>query len=332
MSLEGTRVLVTGADGFIGSHLTEALVRAGADVRAFVLYNSLGQFGWLDHSERAVREQIEIFPGDIRDPHRVKQSLVGIHTVFHLASLIAIPYSYRSPDSYVETNIRGTLNLLQASLESDVSRVIHTSTSEVYGTAAYVPMDEKHPLVGQSPYAASKIGADQMADAYHRSYGLPVVTLRPFNTYGPRQSARAIIPTIITQLANGVDSLRLGSREPVRDLTYVDDTVRAFLLAADTPELDGELINIGTGSGISIGDLADKLITLSGRKVSIATDQQRIRPTQSEVMRLVCDNSQALTKLGWNPKVSLDDGLHRTFDWLTIPENLALYKPDQYII
>ena len=332
MPLQGVHVLVTGADGFIGSHLTEALVRGGADVRAFVLYNSLGQWGWLDHTPKEIRDEIEVFPGDIRDPHRVKQSLTGVQVVFHLASLIAIPYSYRSPDSYVETNIRGTLNLLQASLEAEVSRFIHTSTSEVYGTATYIPMDEKHPVVGQSPYAATKIGADQMAEAFHRSFGLPVVTLRPFNTYGSRQSARAIIPTIITQLASGVESIYLGSREPVRDFTFVDDTVRAFLLAAEIPSLEGSLINIGSGSGISIGDLADKLIGLSGRKVSITTDSRRIRPPDSEVMRLVCDNSAALAKLGWSPKISLDQGLKTTYEWLTQPNNLAMYKPDQYMI
>lgn len=332
MSLKGVRVLVSGADGFIGSHLTEALVRGGAEVSAFVLYNSVGQWGWLDHFPKEISDEIEVFPGDIRDLHRVKQALTGVQVVFHLASLIAIPYSYRSPDSYVETNVRGTLNLLQASLDAEVSRFIHTSTSEVYGTAAYVPMDEKHPVVGQSPYAATKIGADQMAEAFHRSYGLPVVTLRPFNTYGPRQSARAIIPTIITQLASGAESIYLGSREPVRDFTFVDDTVRAFLLAAETASLEGSLINIGSGSGISIGDLADKLIGLSGRKVSITTDSQRIRPPESEVMRLVCDHRLAQVKLGWSPLISLDEGLRSTYEWLTRPDHLAMYKPDRYMI
>ncbi len=332
MSLHGRRILITGADGFIGSHLTEAMVQAGAEVRAFVLYNSLGQTGWLDQIPKAIRQEIEIFSGDIRDAHRVSQAMTGIETVCHLASLIAIPYSYRSPDSYVETNIRGTLNLVQSALDAEVTSFIHTSTSEVYGTAAYVPMDEKHPVIGQSPYAATKIGADQMVEAYHRSFGLPTVTLRPFNTYGPRQSARAIIPTIMTQIIAGASSIHLGSRDPIRDFTFVEDTVRGFLLAAQTDALEGSVTNIGAGSGISIGDLAEKIIKMSGKPVSIESDEQRVRPPESEVMRLVCDNQAALTRLGWSPQVSLDDGLRRTYEWLSRPENIAWYKPDQYML
>lgn len=332
MSLKGKRILVTGADGFIGSHLTEALVRAGAEVRAFVLYNSLGRTGWLEDSPHEIQHEIEIFAGDIRDAHRVSQAMTGIEIVCHLASLIAIPYSYRSPDSYVETNIRGTLNLLQCAIDAEVTRFIHTSTSEVYGTANYVPMDEAHPVIGQSPYAATKIGADQMAEAFHRSYGLPVVTLRPFNTYGPRQSARAIIPTIMTQILSGTESIQLGSREPVRDFTFVEDTVRAFVLAAQTEGLEGTLTNVGSGTGVTIGELADMIIGMSGRDVEIVTDEQRIRPSGSEVMKLICSNQAALTRLGWSPRMSLQDGLKKTYLWLSRPENLALYKPNQYML
>lgn len=332
MGLAGERILITGADGFIGSHLTEALVRAGAHVRAFVLYNSLGYWGWLEQAPPEVKAEIEIFPGDVRDLHRVKQAMVGIETVFHLASLIAIPYSYRSPDSYVETNVRGTLHVLQAALDADIKRFVHTSTSEVYGTAQYVPIDEKHPLSAQSPYAATKIGADQMADAFFRSYGLPVTTVRPFNTYGPRQSARAIIPTIIAQLLEGAADLKLGSLEPVRDFTFVADLVQGYLLVGEADNIEGRLVQFGYGSGVSMGELAQRLIALTGSQARIITDSRRIRPAESEVLQLVCNNSQAKELLGWQPQISLDDGLARTIEWFRNAQNMAFYKPEQYAI
>jgi len=319
------KVLVTGAGGFIGSHLTERLVELGADVRAMVHYNSLGSWGWLDQSP--VKDSIQVVSGDIADQGTVRQALAGREIVFHLAALIAIPYSYTAPASYVRTNVSGTLNVLEVARELNLERVIHTSTSEVYGTARQVPISEQHPLQGQSPYSASKIGADKLAEAYACSFELPVVTVRPFNTFGPRQSARAVIPTIITQcLAR--DTVRLGNLSPTRDLNYVANTVEGFIRAAMVPEAIGRTINVGSGQEISVGDLAKKIIELVGRPVTIETDEQRLRPEKSEVDRLLADNTQARNVLGWEPLVSFDEGLQRTIDWMR--EHLARYRPDIY--
>ena len=284
---------MTGADGFIGSHLVEKLVTDGASVRAFVMYNSLGYRGWLDFIPDRIADQIEFFAGDVRDPFRVRNALEGIDTVFHLASLIAIPYSYQAAKSYVATNVTGTLNLLQAARDAGVSRFVHTSTSEVYGTAQYVPIDEKHPLVGQSPYAASKIGADQMAQSFYTSFALPVATIRPFNTYGPRQSARAVIPAIICQIAAGHSEIKLGSLTPTRDFTFVADIADAFVALAECDEAVGETTNIGSGREISIGDLARTISELMGVNTSVVCDNERVRPVNSEVDRLMCDNAKA---------------------------------------
>ena len=320
-------MLVTGAGGFIGSHLTERLVQAGARTRALVHYNALGTWGWLDHSPH--REAIDVIAGDITDYHSVRAAAQGVEVVFHLAALIAIPYSYQAPDLYVKTNIQGTLNILQAGRELGTARIIHTSTSEVYGTARYVPIDEQHPLQGQSPYAASKIGADKLAEAFHRSYGTPVVTVRPFNTFGPRQSARAVIPAIITQCLTG-DTVRLGNLHPTRDLVYVANTVDGFIKAAETPDAVGRTINLGSGREISIGDLAGLIIRLVGRDVTIATEQQRMRPEHSEVNRLLADNTLARQLLGWEPSVSLEEGLTRTIEWLR--EHMERYRPGVYAV
>lgn len=321
------RVLVTGAGGFIGSHLTERLARMGADVRALVHYNALGTWGWLDSS--SVRDEIQVIAGDICDRDCVLEAAKDVDIVFHLAALIAIPYSYHAPASYVRTNIEGTLNVLQASLKSDVKKVIHTSTSEVYGTARYVPIDEMHPLQGQSPYSAAKIGADKMVEAFHLSFGLPAVTVRPFNTFGPRQSARAVIPAITTQcLVN--DTIQLGNLHPTRDLNFVDNTVDGFLLAASTPNAVGKTINLGSGREISIGDLAQLIINLVGRPIKIEVAGQRVRPDGSEVERLLADNTRAREILGWSPKVTLEEGLAITINW--IKQNLTRYKPDVHIL
>ncbi len=320
-------MLVTGAGGFIGSHLTERLVQAGARTRALVHYNALGTWGWLDHSPH--REAIDVIAGDITDYHSVRAAVQGIEVVFHLAALIAIPYSYQAPDSYVKTNIQGTLNVLQAARELGTARIIHTSTSEVYGTARYVPIDEQHPLQGQSPYAASKIGADKLAEAFHRSYGTPVVTVRPFNTFGPRQSARAVIPAIITQCLTG-ETVRLGNLHPTRDLVYVANTVDGFIKAAEAPDAIGRTINLGSGREISIGDLAALIIRLVGRDMTITTEQQRMRPEQSEVNRLLADNTLARQLLGWEPSVSLEEGLTRTIEWLR--EHMERYRPGVYAV
>lgn len=323
----GTSVLVTGAAGFIGSHLTERLVSEGARVRALVRYNSAGSWGWLERSP--IVGQIEVMAGDLRDRDSIRQAMLGATYVFHLGALIGIPYSYIAPESYVQTNVVGTLNVLQAARELGVERVVVTSTSEVYGTAQYVPIDERHPLQGQSPYSASKIAADKIAESFHRSFGLRVVTLRPFNTYGPRQSARAVIPTIVSQCLAG-DVVRLGHLEPTRDLTYVSDTVEAFLAAAERPEAVGQTINVGSGVEISIGDLARRLMGLIGRHVIIERAEARERPAASEVERLVADNTLATTLLGWQPKVSLDEGLQHTIDWLK--DHLDHYKPALYAV
>lgn len=333
MDLKRQKILVTGSDGFIGSHLTEALVRAGHDVRAFVLYNSFNSWGWLDHAAPDVRGSLDIFAGDVRDPNGMRQALQGCDLVFHLAALIAIPYSYHSPDTYVDTNIKGTLNVLQAARDQG-TRVIHTSTSEVYGTAQFVPITEDHPLQGQSPYSATKIGADQLALSFYRSFGMPVTVVRPFNTYGPRQSARAVIPTIITQLASGSRHLNLGSLHPTRDFNYVTDTVRGFIAAAQAPAAVGETINIGSNFEVSIGQTVELIGRLMGTDVDIQTDEQRLRPDKSEVERLWADNSKAERLLGWKPQYGgvegFEHGLRETIAWFTDPGNLRQYKSHVY--
>ncbi len=328
------QVLVTGADGFIGSHLTEALVRQGFKVRAFVHYNSINSWGWLDHCAEDVKGQFEVFAGDIRDPNGVKNAMTGCDAVLHLAALIGIPFSYHSPSTYVETNINGTLNVLQAARDLDVSRIIHTSTSEVYGTAQFVPITEKHPLQGQSPYSASKIAADQLAYSFYSSFNLPVITLRPFNTYGPRQSARAVIPTIITQLANKVSSIKLGATKPTRDFSFVEDTVAGFVSALNSEKGVGETINLGSNFEVSIEDTAKLIAEIMGVSVEISTDEERLRPENSEVGRLWADNSKALEILGWKPSYAglngFREGLTKSIDWFTQPENLKIYKSEIY--
>ena len=329
-----SRVLVTGADGFIGSHLVEALVRAGYTVRAFVLYNSFNSWGWLDRCAPDVKGRFEVFCGDIRDPHGVKTAMQGCDAVLHLAALIAIPYSYHSPDTYVDTNVKGTVNVLQAARELGVRRVIHTSTSEVYGTARFVPITEDHPLQGQSPYSATKIAADQMAQAFHASFDLPVVTLRPFNTYGPRQSARAVIPTIITQIAGGQRAIKLGALSPTRDFSFVGDTVAGFIAALQAAQGVGEVINLGSGFEISIGDTARCIAEVMGADIEILSDEARLRPEKSEVERLWASNAKATAALGWTPAHGGLDGfrlgLAETVAWFTQPENLRHYKADVY--
>jgi len=321
------KVLVTGAGGFIGSHLTERLVKEGAKVKAFLHYNSRNDWGLLELLPKDILDEIEIFTGDIQDPFAVGKAVSGCSIVFHLASLIAIPYSYIAPQSFVTTNVLGAVNVMEAALKEGVERVVHTSTSEVYGTAQYVPIDEKHPLQGQSPYSASKIGADKIAQSYYRSFNLPVATIRPFNTYGPRQSARAVIPTIITQVLKG-DKLKLGDLTPTRDLNFVYDTVEGFLKMACVPEAIGEVINIGSGKEISIGDLAKKIMSLIGKEVPIVTEEIRKRPKKSEVQRLLADNSKAKKLLNWQPKYTIDEGLKITIDWIS--KNLNKYKVDIY--
>jgi len=336
MDLKSRRILVTGADGFIGSHLTEALVRAGHSVRAFVLYNSFDSRGWLDRSPREIRDGLDVFAGDVRDPHGVKAAMKGCDVVLHLAALIAIPYSYHSPDAYVDTNVRGTLNVLQAARELGVQRVVHTSTSEVYGTARRVPIDEEHPLQGQSPYSATKIGADQLALSFHRSFGLPVTVLRPFNTYGPRQSARAVIPATIIQLLSGRGPIRLGALEPTRDFNYIADTVRGFVAAAASDAAVGEVVNLGSNFEISIGDTARLIAEIIGVELRIENDPQRMRPAASEVERLRADNAKAARLLGWTPEYAgvpgLRRGLAETVAWFRDPENLRGYRADVYAL
>jgi dTDP-glucose 4,6-dehydratase len=328
------RVLVTGADGFIGSHLVEALVREGVEVRAFVHYNSFNSWGWLDYCTDDVRGHFEVFPGDVRDPNGVRTAIKGCDTVLHLAALIAIPFSYQSPDSYVDTNIRGTLNVLQAARDLGVRRVVHTSTSEVYGTARTVPIREDHPLQGQSPYSATKIAADQLAYSFHCAFGTPVTILRPFNTYGPRQSARAVIPTVITQLASGRDRIRLGALHPTRDFTFVTDTARGFILAARAPGIEGRVLNLGGQFEISIRDLALMIGEVMGRPVTLEQDDARLRPAASEVERLCADASGARDLLGWSPVFAGLEGLRRglaeTAAWFTRADNLRRYKPEMY--
>jgi len=324
------KVLVTGSDGFIGSHLVEMLLKEGFDVRAFVYYNSFNSWGWLDTFPQEKLKAIEIVAGDVRDPNGMRSAVKGIDTVYHLAALIGIPFSYHSPDSYIDTNIKGTLNVLQAARDENASKVIVTSTSEVYGTARYVPIDEVHPFQGQSPYSASKIGADRIAEAFYRSFGLPVIIARPFNTYGPRQSARAIIPTIITQLLAGKKEIRLGSLHPTRDLNYVTDTCAGFLAISRCEKAIGREINIGSGREISMSDLAAMIISLIDAQARVVSDDGRIRPKDSEVERLLC-NKDLITQLtGWEPETSLEEGISRTVEWFREPGNLARYKHDIY--
>jgi dTDP-glucose 4,6-dehydratase len=321
------RVLVTGAGGFIGSHLTERVVELGARVRALVHYNALGTWGWLDYSP--IKGEMEVVAGDIRDHDSVREAMQQADIVFHLAALIAIPYSYHAPLSYVQTNVEGTLNVLQSARALNVERIVHTSTSEVYGTARYAPIDEQHPLQGQSPYSASKIGADKLVEAFHLSFGAPAVTVRPFNTFGPRQSARAVIPAIITQLLAG-DTVRLGNLHPTRDLSYVANTVDGFVSAASAPEAIGQTINLGSGQEIGIGELAQLIASLMGKAITIESEAQRVRPDGSEVDRLLADTTLAQRVLGWQPRVSLEEGLRRTIDW--IREHREQYRVGAYVL
>jgi NAD dependent epimerase/dehydratase len=324
MKLTGRRVVVTGADGFIGSHLTQALVAEGCRVTAFCYYNSFNSRGWLDAVPAETMREVHVFMGDVRDPNGVRVALTGASVVFHLAALVGIPFSYHSPDSYVDTNVKGTLNVLQAARDLGLERVATTSTSEVYGTARYVPIDELHPLQGQSPYSATKIGADKIAESFFRSFGLPVVTVRPFNTYGPRQSARAIVPTIITQLLGGANELRLGSVRPTRDLTFVTDTAQGFIAVASCDEALGREVNLGSGREISIADLAALVMELMGVDATVVSEDTRLRPAKSEVERLLSDPGLARELTGWEAKVPLRVGLTRTIEWLAA--NIERYK------
>ncbi len=322
------KVLVTGADGFIGSHLTESLLQKGYDVKAFTMYNSFNTWGWLDTLPKDELDQIEIFSGDVRDPNGVREALKGVDGVFHLAALIAIPFSYHSPDSYVDTNIKGTLNILQAARELETERIMITSTSEVYGTAQYVPIDEKHPFQGQSPYSATKIGADRLAESFYRSFNLPVSIVRPFNTYGPRQSARAVIPTIISQLLAGKEEIKLGSLTPTRDFNYVKDTAAGFIAIAESDKTIGEEINIATQQEISIGELANEIIRQINPNAQIICDEQRLRPEKSEVNRLLGSNEKIKRLTDWSPQYTFQQGIEETIKW--IGENMNSYKCDIY--
>lgn len=324
------KVLVTGADGFIGSHLTEDLVKSGYKVKAFVYYNSFNTWGWLDTLPSDIMNNVEIFTGDIRDPNGVRTAMHEVDGVFHLAALIAIPFSYHSPDSYVDTNIKGTLNVLQAARDYDLERVLVTSTSEVYGTARYVPIDENHPFQGQSPYSATKIGADRLAESFYRSFGLPVTIVRPFNTYGPRQSARAVIPTIISQLISGADEIKLGALTPTRDFNYVKDTAAGFIAIAESEKTIGEEINIATQKEISIGELAQTIIDQLNPSAKIACDEERLRPEKSEVNRLLGSNQKILQLTNWKPKYTLNEGIMETISW--IRDNIDKYKSGIYNI
>lgn len=329
------KILVTGADGFIGSHVTETLVKAGYDVRAFALYNSFGQWGWLDHIPE-IRSDLDVFMGDIRDPHGVRTAMQGCDVVLHLAALIAIPYSYHSPDTYIDTNVKGTLNIVQAAKDLDISRVVCTSTSEVYGTALFAPITEEHPLQPQSPYSASKISADAIALSFYTSFETPVSVLRPFNTYGPRQSCRAVIPTIIGQLASGKREISLGALHPTRDFTFVKDTAQGFIDAMHCDELIGNTVNIGSNYEISIGDLAHLIADIMGCEITIETEDQRLRPKNSEVERLLADTQKAQSIMRWNPafggEQGLRKGIEKTAEWFQDSDNLRLYKTDQYVI
>ena len=325
-------MLVTGADGFIGSHLVEALLAHGCNVRSFVFYNSFNSWGWLDSLPTDVVKDLDVFAGDIRDPNGVAKAMEGCDVIFHLAALIAIPFSYHSPDSYVDTNIKGTLNVLQASRKLNVERVLVTSTSEVYGTAQYAPIDEKHPYQGQSPYSATKIGADRLAESFYRSFQTPITIVRPFNTYGPRQSARAVIPTIITQLLRGVTELKLGSLSPTRDFNYVKDTANGFIALARSDAAVGREVNIATGTEVSVGDIAKVLIDELNPDAHIMTEDERLRPEASEVFRLIGDNTLIKSLTDWTPKYDLRRGLQDTVRWFSEPENLARYKAWLYNI
>lgn len=330
MALKQKKVLITGADGFIGSHLTEALVNQGYDVRAFVYYNSFNSYGWLDSISLKTKNQIEFFTGDIRDPNGVREAMKGVDVVFHLAALIAIPFSYHSPDSYIDTNVKGTLNIIQAAKDFQVSRVLVTSTSEVYGTAQFVPITELHPKQPQSPYSASKIGADAIADSFYRSFDLPLTIVRPFNTFGPRQSARAVIPTIISQLLNGAEEIKLGDITPKRDLLFVKDTVNGFLKIAECDKLIGHEVNIATQSEISVGELAQSLINQINPNAKIVSDSIRLRPEKSEVLRLFGSNEKLKSFTNWKQNYSLEEGLAETVEWFSKMENLQQYKSDIY--
>lgn len=330
MKLASKKVLVTGADGFIGSHLTEMLVRKGCDVRAFVHYNSFNSWGWLDGCAPDVAGRFEVFSGDVRDPHGVRKAMEGCDVVMHLAALIAIPYSYHSPDTYVDTNIKGTLNVVQAAREHDVVKVVHTSTSEVYGTAQSVPITEEHPLQGQSPYSATKIGADQIAMSFQCVFNTPVATIRPFNTYGPRQSTRAVIPTVITQIAAGNRMVKLGALHPTRDFSYVLDIVQGFISVAECEETVGEVVNCGSNYEISVGDTVKLIAEIMGANIEIETDEIRCRPEKSEVERLWCDNTKIERITGFKPQITLREGLEKTIEWFADPINLKRYKTDIY--
>jgi len=336
MNLKNKKILITGADGFIGSHLTEDLVRQGHRVRAFVCYNSFNSWGWLDHSGLEIKKSLDVFSGDIRDPNGVRKAMKGCDVVFHLAALIAIPYSYHSPDTYVDTNVKGTLNIVQAAQELGLEKVVHTSTSEVYGTPRFVPIAEDHPLQSQSPYAASKISADQIAISFYHSFNTPVSIIRPFNTYGPRQSARAVIPTIITQIAVGKKRIKLGALHPSRDFNYIKDIVSGFIAVAQSDQSVGEVINIGGSCEISIGDIARLIAEIMNVIIRIETDKKRLRPAKSEVERLWADNSKAKKLTKWTPSYGGRGGLRRglteTIKWFIFPENLKYYKPDKYNI
>jgi len=327
-----TKVLITGADGFIGSHLTELLLEKGYNVKAFCYYNSFNSWGWLDTLPQEKLDEIEIFTGDVRDPNGVRTAMKDVDIVFHLAALIGIPFSYHSPDSYVDTNVKGTLNILQAARDFDLERVLVTSTSEVYGTAQFVPITEDHPKQGQSPYSASKIGADYMAESFFRSFDLPVTMVRPFNTYGPRQSARAVIPTIITQLASGKEEIELGDLYPTRDFVYVKDTAKGFLKVSECDDLIGEEVNIATQNEIRIGDLAQEIIDQINPDAKIKQDSQRVRPEKSEVYRLYGSNEKLKNHTGWVPENSLKEGIKKTIDWYSKEENLKQFKTDIYNI
>ena len=328
MDLKGKKVLVTGSEGFIGSHLTERLVEFGAEVTALVQYNSFNNWGWIDTFDKTIKDSIKVVTGDIREYDGMKRIIKGQDVVFHLAALIAIPYSYLSPMAYVRTNVEGTTNVLEACREYDVQKIVHTSTSETYGTALYVPIDEKHPMQGQSPYSASKIGADKIAESFHRSFDLPVATIRPFNTYGPRQSARAVIPTIISQILAGKVEIKLGSLSPTRDFNYVKDTAEAFIKIAESERTVGEVINSGSNYEISIGDTVKKIIDIIGKDVKLICDEERIRPEKSEVNRLWADNAKIKELTEWRPQYSIDDGLKETVEW--IKENMKYFKTDIY--
>ncbi|EMN72563.1 NAD-dependent 4,6-dehydratase LegB [Leptospira interrogans] len=330
------KILVTGADGFIGSHLTEALVRQGYEVKAFVLYNSFNSCGWLDSCSPEVRGTFEVFAGDVRDPNGIRTAMRGCDAVLHLAALIAIPYSYHSPDTYVDTNVKGTLNIVQAAKDLNISKVVHTSTSEVYGTARFVPITEEHPLQGQSPYSASKIGADQIAMSFYSSFGVPVSVIRPFNTYGPRQSARAVIPTIITQIAKGNKKIKLGAVHPTRDFNFVKDTVSGFIAALNSDSAVGQVINLGSNYEITVGDTVKTIAELMKANIEIESDDQRLRPEKSEVERLWASNEKAKRLLNWEPSYGglegFRNGLTETIEWFMDPKNLSQYKTDIYNI